>query len=128
METTELTTDQKGAIAEAKVTAAAIELCVGVSKPLAPLPYDLIFDVRGRLMRVQCKWAGLEGDTLAVRCRRCRRGPNGLVHRGYADDKIDAFAAYCADLDTCYFITVDKVARRTMVMLRLARRETTSGR
>ncbi len=118
--TRKLTTDQKGAIAEAKIAASAIELGVGVSKPLAPLRYDLIFDVGKQLIRVQCKWASLERDTLTIRCRRCRRGPSGFVHRGYEDDEVDAFAAYCLDVDRCYFITVDRVARRTNVLLRLA--------
>jgi hypothetical protein len=40
-----LTTDQKGAIAEAAIVAAAVKAGNGVSKPLAPQRYDLIFDV-----------------------------------------------------------------------------------
>ena len=51
-----LTTDQKGSIAEAEITAAAIRL--GVYRPLSEGERcDLIFDLRPTLMRVQCKWA-----------------------------------------------------------------------
>ena len=39
-----MTTDQKGAIAEACIAAAAIKLGVGVFRPLADERYDLIFD------------------------------------------------------------------------------------
>jgi hypothetical protein len=52
-----LTTDQKGAIAELAIAHAALELGVGVSKPLGDQRYDLIFDFGPRLARVQCKWA-----------------------------------------------------------------------
>jgi hypothetical protein len=52
-----LTTDQKGAIAEAAIVHAALELGVTVSKPLVDGRYDLIFDLYARLVRVQCKWA-----------------------------------------------------------------------
>jgi PD-(D/E)XK endonuclease len=50
-----LTSDQKGAIAEAAIARAAIELGIGVARPLADQRYDLIFDLRPRLLRVQCK-------------------------------------------------------------------------
>jgi hypothetical protein len=53
-----MTTDQKGAIAEAAITAAAIRLGVGVYRPLFEGGrYDLIFEVGETLLRVQCKWA-----------------------------------------------------------------------
>ena len=52
-----LTTDQKGAAAELAISHLAAELGVGVFKPLLDgEPYDLIFDFRPRLVRVQCKW------------------------------------------------------------------------
>jgi hypothetical protein len=51
-----LTTDQKGAIAEQAIALAAMELGIGVFRPLAPERYDLIFDLDGRLLRIQCKW------------------------------------------------------------------------
>ena len=54
-------TTLKGAIAEAAITAAAVELGIVVLRPLVEgRRYDLIFDVEHRLCRVQCKWAGAE--------------------------------------------------------------------
>jgi PD-(D/E)XK nuclease superfamily protein len=50
-----VTPNQKGAIAEAAITKVAVELGIIVSRPLHDAPYDLVFDVRGRLLRVQCK-------------------------------------------------------------------------
>ena len=42
------TTDQKGAVAELAIAAAAIDLGIGVSRPLSDERYDLIFDLGGR--------------------------------------------------------------------------------
>ena len=62
-----LTTSQKGAIAEAAVAKAAIELGIGVYRPYGDERADFIFDLRPQLVRVQCKWAGVRGGASAVR-------------------------------------------------------------
>lgn len=115
-----LSTDQKGAIAESSIAAAAIKLGVGVYKPLFEGGRcDLIFDA-GVLLRVQCKWAVRQGDVVLVRCYSCRRTRDGLTRRLYSADDIDAFAAYCADLDRCYFLPFEQFEGRSQVFLRLA--------
>lgn len=64
----ELTTDQKGAIAESAVVHAAIKLGIGVYRPaFEGGRYDLIFDLGARLLRVQCKWAVRQGEVVVVR-------------------------------------------------------------
>jgi hypothetical protein len=72
-----LTTERKGVIAEAAITLAALELGVGVSS--GRRCYDLIFDLRDRLVPVQCKWASRHGDVVAVRCYSARRNAEGLL-------------------------------------------------
>ena len=114
-----LTTDQKGAIAEAEIAAAAIRLGIGVSEPLSPQRYDLVFDLCTGLARVQCKWGSRIGSVVVIRCRSCRRGPNGFVHRDYRCDEIDAIAAYCAEMDACYFLPIDRFDGRSAIQLRL---------
>jgi PD-(D/E)XK nuclease superfamily protein len=113
-----LTTDQKGAIAEAAIVAAAIRAGIGVSKPFAPERYDLIFDVRGRLLRVQCKWAAHYGEVVVIRCRSSRRVANGHFRRDYSADEIDAIAAYCLALDRCYLFEVNGPSKSS-IQLRL---------
>jgi PD-(D/E)XK endonuclease len=81
--------------------------------------YDLIFDVRPRLLRVQCKWGMHDGDVVVVRCCRNRRTRDGLIQRLYTSDEIDAFAVYCGELDECYFLPVDLVAGQKTIRLRL---------
>ncbi len=115
-----LTTDQKGAIAEQAVAFAALKLGAGVFRPLGDECYDLILDLRPKLLRVQCKWAVRFGDVVVIRTRRCRRGRDGLIHRGYESGEIDVIAAYCANLDRCYLLPSELSVDRAAVQLRLA--------
>ena len=98
----------------------AVEIGVVVSRPVQDAPYDLVLDLQDRLMRVQCKWAILTGDVVTIRCRRCRRGPEGFIHRGYGHGEIDAIAAYCLELDACYLLPLELSIERAAVSLRLA--------
>jgi PD-(D/E)XK endonuclease len=102
-----MTTDQKGAIAETAIALAAIKLGIGVFRPYGDERYDLILDCRPRLWRVQCKWARRYGDVVIVRCYSSRRARSGLLRRKYTADEIDAFAAYCQELDRCFFLPIE---------------------
>jgi hypothetical protein len=115
-----LTTDQKGALAEQAVVFAALKLGIGVFQPLGDERYDLILDLRPKLLRVQCKWATRKGDVVVIQTTRCRRGSNGLIHRGYESGEIDVIAAYCADLECCYLLPPELSVDRAAVQLRLA--------
>jgi hypothetical protein len=116
----ELTTNQKGLVAETAIMYEAVKLGCGVARPLDDEKYDLILDLGVTLLRVQCKWAVRHGDVVVIRCRTCRRGREGLIHRGYEPGEIDAIAAYCAELDRCYLLPTAMSVGRTAVQLRLA--------
>jgi hypothetical protein len=116
-----LTTDQKSVVAEMAIAHAALELGVGVSRPLGDQRYDLIFDFGAKLLRVQCKWASRHGDVVIVRCYSARRNADGLVRRLYNRNEVDAFAAYCAELRCCHFLPVDCVPPGGTVQLRIAK-------
>jgi hypothetical protein len=117
-----MTTNQKGTIAELAITLAAVELGVDVYRPVAEGGrYDLIFDLSGRLRRVQCKWAPLEDDVIVVRCYSCRRGPEGLRTRKYDGDEVDAYAAYCAEFDRCYLLPYREFGGRRQIGLGVSR-------
>jgi len=116
----ELTTNQKGAIAEAAITKAAVELGVDVYRPaIEGGRYDLIFGIESQLLRVQCKWAPLDGDTVLVRSYTARRARSGIVRRLYGAHEIDAFAVYCAALDASYLIPFEAVGSSPVVHLRV---------
>ena len=114
-----LTTDQKGAIAETAIIHAATKLGIVVYKPVMEGGRcDFVFDV-GQLVRVQCKWANRYGDVVVIPCRSGRRTREGIVNRVYTPDEIDAFAAYCAELDRCFFVPIHPFAGQTAIWLRL---------
>lgn len=115
-----LSTDQKGNIAEAAITLAAVKLGIDVYRPVGDGGrYDLIFVIDERLVRVQCKWAPRLHETIVVRCYSSRRNRNGLVRRIYRPGEIDAFAAYCVEIDRCYFLPFELFGPRTQISLRL---------
>jgi PD-(D/E)XK endonuclease len=81
--------------------------------------YDLIFGLGARLLRVQCKWAPIRNNVVTIRCYSSRREPDGYIKRSYSSDEIDVIAAYCAELDRCFLVPVDRVDRRPTVHLRV---------
>ncbi len=116
-----LSTDRKGSIAEIMIAGTAVKLGIDVYKPVNDgTRCDLIFDLTGRLMRIQCKWAALNCDVLIIRCCRNRRTKDGLLRRVYAADEVDAFAAYSGDLDRCYFLPSGMCVGRAAIQLRVA--------
>jgi hypothetical protein len=116
----ELTTNQKGVLAEAAVAKEAAKLGVIVLRPHDDARYDLVLDLPIGLMRIQCKWAVKHGDVVVIRSRTCRRGRHGLIHGAYKQGEIDAIAGYCAELDTCYLLPLSLSVDRAAVQLRLA--------
>jgi prevent-host-death family protein len=115
-----LDSNGKGAIAEAEIEAAAVRKGIDVMRPRMQFGrYDLLLDLRPRLLRVQCKWANREGGVIVVRCRTSRRAPEGYRRATYSSDEIDALGVYCADLDRCYLLPVELVAGRSQLYLRI---------
>jgi PD-(D/E)XK nuclease superfamily protein len=115
-----LSTDQKGAVAELAIATAAADLGIGVWGSFTVERYDLIFDLRPGLVRVQCKWASRHDDVIIVRCYRNRRNCDGLLRQFYSADDIDAYAAYCAETRQCYFLPIEEFGNRIAIQLRLA--------
>ncbi len=110
----------KGAIAEAAITAAAVELGIVVLRPVVEgRRYDLVFDVDHRLYRVQCKWAPRRGGVVAVNLRGCRHTPRGYRYTTYDATEVDGVAVYCQELKRCYWLPIDVVAERRGFFLRL---------
>jgi hypothetical protein len=116
----ELTSSQKGGVAELKIAAEAANLGLGVLRPLTDgLRYDLAFDVNGLLLRVQCKWACLKCDVVSISLRTSRHTPAGYVRTRYGVEEIDGFAAYCGALDRCFFLPLDGFGGRSHAHLRI---------
>ena len=128
-ENMELSSDQKGAIAESAIAHAAVKLGIGVYRPLSDgARYDLIFDFGDRLARVQCKWAPLRGDVVVVRAYSTRRAADGLRRRLYERGEIDALAVYSPELETCFYLPASRVVGRPGVSLRVSRARNNQSR
>jgi len=125
---TALTSSQKGGLAELKIAAAAAELGIDGYRPMIDgARCDLIFDTGPGLLRVQCKWATRKGELVAIRLRTSRHSPSrGYVVTSYSASEIDGIAAYCRELDRCYFLPIEEFERRTFAHLALGRRGTAS--
>jgi hypothetical protein len=107
----QLTPSQKGAAAEAAITAAAIQLGLVVLRPLCEGGrYDLAIDLEPMLLRVQCKLAQRRAGVLSVRVGTSRYTPRGYVRTSYSADEIDAVAAYCPDLHRSFLIPIAEIS------------------
>ncbi len=116
-----LTSDQRGSAAELGITHHAARLGIGILRPLTDAHrYDLVFDVRGCLLRVQCKTASHHGEVLVVNFRSCRRSAAGFVRRQYSADEVDLVAAHCLELDRSYLLLPDVFVGRPSIRLRLS--------
>jgi hypothetical protein len=117
----ELTPTEKGAIAEAKIYAAAVEAGIAVARPLTEgRRYDLIFDLGTKLLRVQCKTAPRQNDVIVLRNITNRCTPSGYIRTRYAATEVDGIAAYCPELDECFYMPIEDVEGKATVHLRLA--------
>lgn len=116
-----LSTNQKGAIAETAIIAEATKLGIGVFLPIMDERYDMILDLRPRLIRVQCKWAVRQGEVVVIRCYSNRRARHGMVTRTYSANEVDAIAAHCAELNRSYLLPIELCSGRRQFHLRLSR-------
>ena len=115
-------TNHKGNVAEAAIAAEAIKLGIPVLRPLVEhTRYDLIFEIGGRLLRVQCKWAPLRREVIAVNLVSTWYTGRGEQRRTrYTSSEIDTVAVYCEVLDECYLLLPDRFDGIAGIHLRVA--------
>lgn len=117
----DLTPSQKGAVAEAAITMAAMELGLTVLRPMCEgRRYDIVIDLEPQLLRIQCKLARELDGVLLVTTHTNRYTPHGYVSTQYTPDEVDAVAAYAPDTKRCYLLPIEEVASCRGVHLRLA--------
>ncbi len=115
-----LSTDQKGSIAEITIAATAIKLGIDVYKPVNDgTRCDLVFDLAGKLTRIQFKWAAWQGETLIIRCYRRRRTRDWLLRRLCTQTRSMPFAVLL-ETDKCYYLPFHVFNGQPNIQLRLA--------
>ena len=113
--------NHKGNVAELAIATEAAKLGLSVLKPLTEHErYDLAIGIGAKLLRVQCKWANLRGDVVAINLVSSRRTAGGYVRSNYTAAEIDAIGAYCEELDECFLIPIEVVDGQSHIHLRMA--------
>lgn len=117
----ELSTKQKGEIAELKTLAKFVELGMDIYTPFGEsTPADVIVDNGDSLERVQIKMAHLisgQEDAIKFNCKSTRSNFTETSEHSY-EGLIDAFAVYYPVTESFYYIPVED-APKTKMTLRL---------
>jgi PD-(D/E)XK endonuclease len=115
-----LTPTEKGGIAELAIAYEAARLGIVVSQPMMEgRRYDLIFDVPGELLRVQCKYAHMRNGVISAHLSTCRHTPRGYVKTTYAANEIDAVAVWCPETNRTYLLRHADLVGRHAIYLRV---------
>ena len=102
-------TKLKGDVAEQAAILQALKRGWGVLRPIGDrLPYDLVFDVKGALVKVQVKlaWFYPARGNYVVDSRRTRTNRRVMVRRRYRRTDFDFASVYLADRDLFYVFPV----------------------
>ncbi|MDN3636078.1 group I intron-associated PD-(D/E)XK endonuclease [Neolewinella lacunae] len=98
-------TKQRGDIAEQAVVLQSLRRGWGVLRPVGDwLPYDLVLDVKGRLVKVQVKFAWFDEvkGNYVVDNRRTKTNRREMVRSNYSLADFDFAIAYINELDVFY--------------------------
>lgn len=107
---TNVDTKLKGDIAEQAAVLHALKRGWGVLKPVGDrLPYDLVFDVEGTLIKVQVKfaWFNESSGNYVVDNRRTKTNRRIMLRAAYSQSDFDFALVYIEKLDLFYVFPVD---------------------
>ena len=105
-----MNTKQTGDIAEQAAVLQALKRGWGVLKPIGDrLPYDLVFDVMGTLVKIQVKsaWFDIPSGNYVVDNRRTKTNRRIMVREAYQPSDFDFALTYLANLDLFYVFPID---------------------
>lgn len=106
----ELCTKIKGDIAEQAAVIHAMKHGFGVLKPIGDrLPYDLVFDVSGTLIKIQVKSSWLDNSSCnyVVDNRRTKTNRRAMLRERYSTSDFDFALVYIQELDLFYIFPVN---------------------
>lgn len=120
-----LTTTQKGRLAEIAFEAECIRRGITVSRPTSDARYDYIVDLAGDLKRVQVKWADgksakSSGVVVAALSQMTKKRSNQPQQRTlYAADQIDLMILYIPKIDRLVALTPEMFRGIANIYIRL---------
>ena len=103
-------TKLKGDIAEQAAVLHALKRGWGVLRPVGDrLPYDLVFDVKGTLIKVQIKYAWFDepSGNYVVDNRRTKTNRRLMVREAYKSSDFEFALVYVEKLDLFYVLPVN---------------------
>jgi hypothetical protein len=98
-------TKLKGDIAEQAVVLYALKRNWGVLRPVGDrLPYDLVLDITGTLVKVQVKsaWFDVPSGNYVVDNRRTKTNRREMIREAYSSEDFDFAIAYLQDVEVFY--------------------------
>ncbi len=104
-------TKLKGDIAEQAVILHALSQGWGVLRPIGDrLPYDLVFDIDKKLVKIQVKSAWFDDKTknYVVDTRRTKTNRRQMIRDVYSETDFDFAIVYIKDLSVFYVIPVNE--------------------
>ena len=105
-----MSTKLRGDISEQAAILQALKRGWGVLKPVGDrFPYDLVFDIKGTLVKVQVKsaWFDAPRGNYVVDNRRTKTNRRVMVREVYTASDFDFALAYIQDQDLFYVFPVD---------------------
>ncbi|MCU0355137.1 MAG: group I intron-associated PD-(D/E)XK endonuclease [Cytophagales bacterium] len=104
-------TKLKGDIAEQAVILHALKQGWGVLKPVGDrLPYDLVLDISGRLVKIQVKsaWFDEKRKNYVIDTRRTKTNRRQMLRDIYKPNDFDFAIAYIEETSVFYVIPIDE--------------------
>ena len=107
-------TKHRGDIAEQATVLQALKRGWGVLQPVGDnLPYDLVFDVEGALVKIQvkCAWFDETSQNYVIDNRRTKTNRREMVRERYSSSDFDFALAYIPQHDVFYVFPVSVFIR-----------------
>jgi len=112
-----MNTKDTGEIAESRIIFEFKQRGYAVLTPFGDnQSYDIMVDLGDDVLRVQVKSAWTDDGKVKFNTDRISQRTSN-ESQTYSADEIDGFAAYCPDLDSCYWVDIND-ARKSRMYLR----------
>lgn len=116
-----MNTNERGSLSEGIILAEALRCGFTVSVPWGnKARYDLILEIEGELIKIQCKTGKLVNDSIRVKLTSSYLTSSGSVMHGYTKQDVDYFAIYCPQNNKKYLLPISEVVGQKSINLRIS--------